>query len=91
LAERLRVVPELLDIELMEVIGRARTLKETVSYNGGAIVPLVDEFNAAIGAIYIDSFDSNGGEELLQIYAQQAASSINNAFLHSLSIYRMRN
>ncbi len=76
--------PELLDYELMEAIGRARTAMEVVNYRNGVIVPLVDEFRNAIGAIYIDSFDSVGGAELLQIYAQQAASSINNAFLHSL-------
>lgn len=76
--------PELLDIELMEAIGRARTAMEAVDYRGGVIVPLVDEFRNAIGAVYVDSFDSSGGAELLQIYAGQAASSVNNAFLHSL-------
>ncbi len=76
--------PELLEYELMEAIGRARTAMEVVNHRGGVIVPLVDVFHNAIGAIYMDGFDSAEGAELLQIFAQQAASSINNAFLHSL-------
>jgi HD-GYP domain-containing protein (c-di-GMP phosphodiesterase class II) len=76
--------PELLDIDLMESIGRARTTMEAVDYRDGVIVPLVDEYSAAIGAVYVNGLDLEGGTELLQIYAQQAASSINNAFLHSL-------
>ena len=76
--------PELLDHELMEAIGRARTSMKVVSHPDGVIVPLGDETNAAIGAIYVSSVDADEGIKLLQIYASQAASSINNAFLHSL-------
>lgn len=76
--------PELLDHELMEAIGRARTTMAVVNVPGGVIVPLADETNTAIGAIYVSSFDADEGIKLLQIYASQAASSINNAFLHSL-------
>ncbi|MGI5849773.1 MAG: HD domain-containing phosphohydrolase [Christensenellales bacterium] len=76
--------PELLDHELMEAIGRARTNMTVVKHPNGVIVPLGDESNTAIGAIYVSSFDADEGIKLLQIYARQAASSINNAFLHSL-------
>ncbi|MGE5494795.1 MAG: HD domain-containing phosphohydrolase [Burkholderiales bacterium] len=76
--------PELLDHELMEAIGRARTSMKVVNVPDGVIVPLGDESNASIGAIYVSSFNADEGIKLLQIYASQAASSINNAFLHSL-------
>lgn len=76
--------PELLDHELMEAIGRSRTTMKVVNVPGGVIVPLGDDFNAAIGAIYVSSFNADEGIKLLEIYARQAASSINNAFLHSL-------
>ncbi|MDD5017899.1 MAG: HD domain-containing response regulator [Eubacteriales bacterium] len=76
--------PELLDHELMEAIGRARTEMTVINHPNGVIIPLGDETNAAIGAIYVSSIDADEGIKLLQIYARQAASSISNAFLHSL-------
>lgn len=75
---------ELLDPDLMESIGLARTDMMVVKHPGGIIFPLGDDTNAAIGAIYVSSIDADEGIKLLQIYAQQAAASINNAFLHSL-------
>lgn len=76
--------PELLGHELMEAIGRARTELKVVKHPDGVIIPLGCESGVAIGAIYVSSIDSDEDIKLLQIYAQQAASSINNAFLHSL-------
>ncbi len=76
--------PELLDHELMEAIGRARTEMTVVRNPNGVIFPLGDENNSPIGAIYVNGIDSEEGIKLMQIYARQAASSINNAFLHSL-------
>ncbi len=76
--------PELLDHRLMEAIGRARTEMTVVRHPDGVIFPLGDESNTAIGAIYVSNIDTDEGIKLLQIYARQAASSINNAFLHSL-------
>ncbi len=75
---------ELLDPELMESIGVARTTMEIVKRSDGIIFPLWDETNASIGAIYVNSIDADEGIKLLQIYARQVASSISNAFLHSL-------
>lgn len=75
---------ELLDPELMEAIGVARTTMEVVKRPDGVIFPLGDETNSAIGAIYVNSIDADEGIKLLQIYARQVASSISNAFLHSL-------
>lgn len=76
--------PELLDHELMEAIGRSRTSMKVVNVPEGVIVPLGDESNTAIGAIYVSSSNADEGIKLFEIYARQAASSINNAFLHSL-------
>lgn len=76
--------PDLLDHRLMEAIGRARTEMTVVQHTDGVIFPLGDENNSAIGAIYVSGIDTDEGIKLLQIYARQAASSINNAFLHSL-------
>ncbi len=76
--------PELLGHELMEAIGRARTGMTVVRHPKGVIIPLGGEPGVAIGAIYVGSIDTDEDINLLQIYAQQAASSINNAFLHSL-------
>jgi HD-GYP domain len=76
--------PELLGHELMEAIGRARTGMTVFKHPEGVIIPLSGESGVAIGAIYVSSIDADEDIKLLQIYAQQAASSINNAFLHSL-------
>ncbi len=75
---------ELLDHKLMEAIGRSRTEMRVIIQPDGIIFPLGDETNAAIGAIYVSSIDADEAIKLLEIYARQAASSINNAFLHSL-------
>ncbi len=45
---------------------------------------MVGDSNAAIGAIYVSDINNDEDIKLLQIYARQAESSINNAFLHSL-------
>ncbi len=74
----------MLDHHLMEAIGQARTEMSVIRHPEGVIFPLGDENNSAIGAIYVQGIDTEEGIKLLQIYARQAASSINNAFLHSL-------
>jgi len=74
----------MLDPKLMEAIGTARTKPEIIILKDGVILPLINEMRKAIGVIYVSSRDVEEGIELLEIYAGQAASSINNAFLHSL-------
>ena len=76
--------PELLGHELLEAIGRARTDMTVVKHPDGVIIPLNGEGNIAIGAIYVSNIAADEDIKLLQIYARQAGSSINNAFLHSL-------
>lgn len=80
---------ELLDPELMEHIGHARMSNETIRFEEGVILPLKNELMQSIGVIFVESFDFGStqidqGISLLEIYANQAASSLSNAFLHSM-------
>jgi putative nucleotidyltransferase with HDIG domain len=79
----------MLDSNLLEAIGKAKITKQVIKMSTGIILPLVNEFNYCIGVIYVESADNlindiSEGYKLLEIYAAQAASSLNNAFLHSL-------
>ena len=75
---------EMLSPSLMEHIGFARISRQRVNLEEGVIFPLINEFHQAIGVIYVESKNLDDGIKLLEIYTNQAASSINNAFLHSL-------
>ncbi|MBN1624042.1 MAG: DUF3369 domain-containing protein, partial [Clostridia bacterium] len=72
--------------EMIEKIGSARVNKEEVMLDDGVIFPLVNEYNNSMGVIYVETGEGeiDDGLNLLKIYCSQAASSINNAFLHSL-------
>lgn len=74
----------MLDPELMERIGYARTTMKTERLDTGVILPLVNEYRQTLGIIYIESASYESEIKLLEIYANQAASALNNAFLHSL-------
>lgn len=74
----------LLSPELMEQIGRSRETKQVITLDHGIILPLLNEANNSIGVIYVESNNFDEGIKLLEIYSTQAASSISNAFLHSL-------
>ena len=75
---------------LMEEIGRARMTHQVLQVDEGIVLPLFNELLQPIGVIYVESADSSPalqsdqGVRLLEIYANQAASSLSNAFLHSL-------
>jgi putative nucleotidyltransferase with HDIG domain len=80
---------EMLSPELMENIGHSRMNKEVVRVADGVILPLNNELLQTIGVIYVESLDSSHSQldqwiKLLEIYASQAASSLSNAFLHSM-------
>jgi putative nucleotidyltransferase with HDIG domain len=75
---------EMLEPELMESIGYARTSKRVVKLKNGVILPLINEFSNTIGVMYVEGRNMNDGIKFLEIYSSQAASSLNNAFLHSL-------
>lgn len=80
---------EMLDPEMIEQVGHARMTKTLVRSYNGVILPLNNDYLETIGVIYVES-EENGpsvldeGLQLLEIYASQAASSLSNAFLHSL-------
>lgn len=78
-----------LDSRLLENIGKAKITKKVIKSPVGITLPLLNEFGESIGVIYVESTSNmdaeiSEGYKLLEIYAAQAASSINNAFLHSL-------
>lgn len=75
---------EMLSPNLMEYIGFARITRQRVNLEQGVILPLINEYGQAIGVIFVEGKNIAEGVKLLEIYANQAASSINNAFLHSL-------
>lgn len=75
---------DMLDPELMEAIGSARINKKVLKLEKSVIIPLINEFQQDIGIIFVEGEDLDDGLKLLEIYSNQAASSINNAFLHSL-------
>ncbi len=76
--------PGMLSHGLIEQIGFARLNKQVVKMENGIIFPLTNEFSNVIGVLFIESHDFEEGLKLLEIYASQAASSLNNAFLHSM-------
>lgn len=69
--------------EFMDMIGQARNMCKTICMSDGVIIPLVTE-NNSIGAIYVESSNYQEGVALLEIYAKQATSAINNAYMHLL-------
>lgn len=75
---------ETLGPNIMEHIGSARLSKQVVRLEQSVILPLINEYQISIGVIYVESKNLEDGLKLLEIYSNQAASSINNAFLHSL-------
>jgi len=74
----------LLDSGLIEQIGNARSTKEIEKMETGIILPLVNEYRQILGIIYIEGKNYESEISLLEIFANQAASALNNAFLHSL-------
>ena len=75
---------EMLGPALMAAIGEARTEMRIKHTGNGVIIPLASDSQGSIGVLYVSGVSSAEGVKLLEIYAAQAASSINNAFLHSL-------
>jgi putative nucleotidyltransferase with HDIG domain len=75
---------EMMSPRLLEQIGTARIQKQVLEMNRSVILPLINEFRQAIGVLYVEGKNLKEGLKLLEIYSNQAASSINNAFLHSL-------
>ncbi|AEV68442.1 HD domain-containing phosphohydrolase [Acetivibrio clariflavus] len=75
---------KMLSPNLMEKIGYARENKVKVQMDHGLILPIIGENGKSIGVMYVESNSFDEGIKLLEIYSVQAATSIVNAFLHSL-------
>lgn len=69
---------------LSESLDYARTTKHVVKMEKGVIFPLINEIGNTIGIIYIEFLNFNEDVSLLEIYSNQAALALNNAFLHIL-------
>lgn len=79
----------MLDPDLLENIGKAKISRQVINMPKGIILPLNNEYGDNIGVIYVEGIqdsmaDFTEGYKLLEIYASQAASSLTNAFLHSM-------
>lgn len=68
---------------LMVYAGSARMQKQKVRYEEGVFFPLINDKSECMGVIYVELSDDKN-ISLLDIFAKHAASSINNAFMHSL-------
>ena len=80
---------DLLDPVIMEHIGKCRMRNEVVLFDDGIILPLIDEHSQSLGVIFVENIyyethHLEHGIRILEIYAHQAASSLSNAFLHSM-------
>ncbi len=75
---------DMLGPEIMEQIGFVRASKQTIKHEKIVILPLINEYGNGMGVIYVECQAVNAGLKLLEIFTNQAASSLNNAFLHSL-------
>jgi len=73
-----------LSADFMDDIGNARNNNATLETRDGLIIPLTIENNFNLGVIYVESNNYQEGMRLLEIYAKQAASAINNAYMHSI-------
>jgi len=79
----------MLDSRLLENIGKAKITKQVIRTKTGIVLPLINEYAECIGVIYVESTEHStmeflDGYKLLEIYTAQAASSLTNAFLHSM-------
>ncbi|MBQ7667839.1 MAG: HD domain-containing response regulator [Clostridia bacterium] len=73
-----------LSIDFMDNIGKARSDNKIMELESGVIIPLTIENGLNLGVIYIESTEYQDGLKLLNIYANQAAAAINNAYMHSI-------
>ena len=72
------------DPEQMAKIAEARTDKKVIKTNKGLFLPLINVNGETLGVIYAESTNYRNETKLLEIYANQAASALDNALLHAL-------
>lgn len=72
------------DLEQMAKIVEARTDKKVIKTNKGLFLPLVNVNGETLGVIYAESSNYRNEAKLLEIYANQSAAALENAFLLTL-------
>lgn len=75
---------EQLEPKILETIGRVRETQQTVALAHGVVLPITNGDSRVVGVIYIMCDTESEGVQFLEIFMMQAASSIQNAVLHSL-------
>jgi len=75
---------DMLEPAFLEEMGRTRTLKQIAYVEKGIILPLMSDTIQTLGVIYLETTHIPVEMELLKIYITQAATSINNIYLHSI-------
>jgi len=76
----------MLDYQVMETIGIAKTKGQPVKLEQGVFLPLnsKSELVRTEGVIYLETDNYEDQIEFLEIYSTQAATAISNVFLHSM-------
>jgi len=75
---------EILNSRFTEQIRQIWASKQILRLDAGILFPLITESMQAIGVLYIECEDMEDSMKLLKIYVHQAASALNNAFLHTI-------
>lgn len=80
----LKDIVGMMDHKAMETIGSAKMLGKPIKLMQGIILPINSKnaFLKTEGVIYLETEEYEARMELLEIFASQAASAINNVFLH---------
>ncbi|NPV92848.1 MAG: DUF3369 domain-containing protein [Firmicutes bacterium] len=74
----------MLNAEFIAEIGTARANLTNILLDEGVIIPLINEYQHSLGVIFVETSEREDGLRLLEIFSNQASSSLSNAFLHSL-------
>jgi len=75
---------EMLEPSFLEEMGRTRASKQVVNLEKGIILPIMSDTIQTLGVVYLETNQVPVEMELLKIYVAQAATSINNVYLHSV-------
>lgn len=80
----LKDIVSMMDYKVMETIGSAKMLGKPIQLMQGVILPInsKSDFLKTEGVIYLETEEYDTRMELFEIFASQAASAINNVFLH---------
>jgi len=77
-------IAKTIDAELLEAISVAKTSRVSYPTEHGIVLPLVSINNLIQGVIYLAGIIEDDNKNLLKIFVNQVAASIQNAHLHSV-------